>query len=156
MKQAQQAALEKLESFVDKVTSRSVWFEVDQQRVNQFADVSRNVEWIQDDAVSAQTTQYGAAIVHGYLVLSLMGHIPLEEEHLANQLDGQTMAINYGYNRVRFPQPLKVGSRIRVTNTMRVVEVKDNMLQTMTEAYVEIENEDEPACVAECLRRWVF
>ena len=156
MNDAQTAGLAQLESLVGQVISRSLWVEIDQERVNSFADISGDHQWIHVDIERAKSGQYGNTIVHGNLTLSMLGHLPLEFEHLPNQLEGQVMGLNYGYNRIRFPAPLIVGSTIRVTSTLQRVEVKGHMLETMTEAVAEVEGGEKPVCVAERLRRWVF
>ncbi len=108
------------------------------------------------DVARAADSRFGGTIAHGNLTLAIMGHLPVVEEHLPYEFEGQSMGLNYGYDRVRFPSPLITGSRIRSTSTLRRVEVKDTMLEVMIEVVAEIENENKPACVAERLRRLVF
>ena len=156
MNEYQEAAFDTLCANKGKLMSRTAWIRVTQDMIDVFADLSGDDQWIHVDTERAASSRFGTTIAHGNLTLSVMGHIPLVEEHLQKNFEGQSMGLNYGYDRVRFPSPLKVGSRIRATNTLLDVEVKGNMLQTRIEVVAEIEGEDKPACVAERLRRLVF
>lgn len=153
---ARAAALATLQDHLDKVLSRSEWKQVDQALIDDYARVSGDHQWIHVDVERAKDGPYGTTIAHGNLTLSIMGHLPVQEEFLPHYLPGQRMGLNYGFDRVRFPAPLKAGSRIRSVSTLRRVEEKGDMLEVMIEVVAEIENEAKPACVAERLRRLVF
>jgi acyl dehydratase len=86
-----------------------------------------------------------------------MGHLPKDAaENQGSPVEGQKLSINYSFDRVRFPSPVPAGARIRTTNTLKRVEIKGGMIETMTEVVVEIEGQEKPACVAESLGRMVF
>ena len=132
------------------------WFEITQERINDFADVTMDHQWIHVDPERAAAGPFGKAIAHGQLTLSIMSFLPREESIGLPQLPGQKLTINYGFDRVRFPSPVPVGARIRTRSTLKRVEIKGNMLETMNELVVEVEGSDKPAVVAESLARLVF
>ena len=121
------------------------WVELTQDRVDTFADATGDHQWIHVDAERAAQGPFGTTIAHGYLTLSLV--IPLFGELLA--VRGTRMGINYGLEKVRFPNPVKVGSRIRLgARVVTVDEVPGDGVQMTLDFVVEIEGEDKPACVA--------
>jgi len=136
----------------------SDWFEVDQERVNAFADATLDHQFIHiDPEKSAKLSPYEVTIAHGYLTLSLLPHLgskipPLDPE----AYQGVTMGINYGLDKVRFPAPVKVGKRIRARRTLAGAELKGNMIQLKQIVTIEIEGEEKPGCVAESLSRLVY
>jgi len=137
--------LDGLKSLVGKDLGHSEWLEITQERVNTFADATGDHQWIHVDVERARTGPFGAPIAHGYLTLSLV--IPLFSGLLT--VDGITMGVNYGLEKVRFPSPVKVGARIRLA--ARVVSVEDvagNGVQSTFDFTVEVEGSDKPACVA--------
>ena len=85
-----------------------------------------------------------------------MGHLPKTIVETGPRLEGQKMTINYGFNKVRFPSPVPVGAKIRTTSTLKTVEIKNGMIETMNEIVVEVQGQDKPCCVAESLGRLVF
>ena len=97
-----------------------------------------------------QTTLFGLRKLQSNLFLIAM----LPEQELLEE--GQKLGINYGFDRIRFPSPVPVGSKIRATNTLKRVEIKGGMIETMTETVVEAEGSEKPVCVAESLGRMVF
>ena len=158
MSDALEKALETMTGRIGEQTSQSEWFEVTQQRVDDFADVTLDHQWIHVDVDRAKAGPFGAPIAHGHLTLSIMGHLP-RAAAAANEavaLEGQKLGINYGFDKVRFPSPVPVGSKIRTTSTLKRVEIKGGMLETMNEVVVEIEGQEKPCCVAESLGRLVF
>ena len=136
----------------------SDWFEVDQERVNAFADATLDHQFIHiDPEKSAKLSPYEVTIAHGYLTLSLLPHLgskipPLDPE----AYQGVTMGINYGLDKVHFPEPVKVGKRIRARRTLAGAELKGNMIQLKQIVTIEIEGEEKPGCVAESLSRLVY
>ena len=156
MSNAMQNALETLSDRIDVCGTPSDWFEVTQQRINDFADVTLDHQWIHIDEERAKAGPFGTTIAHGHLTLSMMGHLPRAVAESTPRLDGQKLSINYGFDRVRFPAPVPVGARIRTTTTLKRVEVKGGMIETMNEVVVEVEGQDKPCCVAESLGRLVF
>jgi acyl dehydratase len=121
------------------------WLEVTQERVNAFADATGDHQWIHVDVERAEAGPFGGTVAHGYLTLSL---IPQFTPQLF-AVEAPGAMLNYGLNKVRFPNPVKVGSRIRAT--AQIAEVSDVPAgkQLITRYTVEIEGETKPACVAE-------
>ncbi|GGN75316.1 MaoC family dehydratase [Actinoplanes lobatus] len=137
--------LDGLKSLAGKDLGRSDWLEITQERVNTFADATGDHQWIHVDVEKAKQGPFGAPIAHGYLTLSLV--IPLFGELLV--VEGITMGVNYGLEKVRFPSPVKVGSRIRLAATVvSVDDVAGNGVQSVFDFTVEVEGQDKPACVA--------
>jgi acyl dehydratase len=123
----------------------SEWLEVDQDRVNAFADATGDHQWIHVDVERAKGGPFGGTIAHGYLTLSL---IPQFGAQIFG-LETPGAKLNYGVNKVRFPNPVKVGARIRATATLSEVTDIPAGKQLVTTYVVEIEGEGKPACVAE-------
>ena len=121
------------------------WLEITQERVDAFADATGDHQWIHVDVAKANDGPFGGTIAHGYLTLSL---IPQFTPQLF-ELDTPGAKLNYGVNKVRFPNPVKVGKRIRAT--AQIAEVTDVPAgkQMVTRYTLEIEDEPKPACVAE-------
>ncbi|MCS5568795.1 MAG: MaoC family dehydratase [Pseudomonadales bacterium] len=151
-----QVAYDTLQGRVDESAQPSDWFEITQGRINDFADVTLDHQWIHIDAERASTGPFGTTIAHGHLTLSIMGHLPRAVEENAPRLEGQKLMINYGFDKVRFPSPVPVGARVRTTSTLKRVEIKGGMIETMNEIVVEVEGQEKPCCVAESLGRLVF
>ena len=127
----------------------SEWQEIDQARINAFADATGDHQWIHVDPERARSGPFGTTIAHGYLTLSLC--VPLMSRTLG--LTGYRMGINYGVNRVRFPAPLPSGSRIRGRFTVQSVDEVEGGEQGVVLATVEREGSDKPVCVAELVVR---
>ena len=151
-----QNALTTLQGRIGESTPPTDWFEISQERVNDFAEVTMDHQWIHVDVDRANDGPFGAPIAHGHLTLSIMGHLPRTEIVPGPRLEGQKLGINYGFDKVRFPSPVKVGARIRAVSTLRRAELKGGMIETMNEVKVEVEGQDKPAVVAESLGRLVF
>ena len=151
-----QNALETLQGRLGETTPPTEWFEMTQDKINAFADVTKDYQWIHVDVERAKDGPYGAPIAHGHLTLSIMGHLPGIEKTRGPALDGQRLAINYGFDRVRFPAPVPVGARIRASSTLKRAEIKGGMIEVMNEIVVEVEGGAKPAVVAESLGRFVF
>ena len=156
MSDAMQVAYDTLQGRVDELAQPSDWFKITQGRINDFADVTLDHQWIHIDAERASTGPFGTTIAHGHLTLSIMGHLPRAVEENAPRLEGQKLMINYGFDKVRFPSPVPVGARVRTTSTLKRVEIKGGMIETMNEIVVEVEGQEKPCCVAESLGRLVF
>ena len=132
------------------------WFEITQERVDQFADVTGDHQYIHVDPERAKNTFFGGTVAHGYLTLSLLPTLGAGRQGIKVNLGGK-LAVNYGVNRVRFPAPVRVGKRIRVrTKLASVEEIGDRAVQTTYLQTIEIEGEDKPACVAETVGRVYF
>ena len=128
----------------------SDWFEITQDRVNTFADATDDHQWIHVDVERAKAeSPFGGPIAHGYLTLSLL--IPMWSQVLT--VTDASMAVNYGLNKVRFPAPVPVGSKVRLTATLAdVAEITGGHQLTVT-AVIEREGGDKPVCIAEPIFR---
>ncbi|SFW78252.1 MaoC family dehydratase [Amycolatopsis australiensis] len=129
----------------------SEWLKVTQDRVNQFADATDDHQWIHVDEPMATAGPFGGTIAHGFLTLSLLSAFGPK----IYKVNGIKMGINYGLNKVRFPQPVKVGSKVRAG--AELVEVTDipGGKQAVSKWTVEIDGEAKPACVAEWVTRFL-
>ena len=137
--------LTEIKELAGRDLGRSDWLEVTQDRVNTFADATGDHQWIHVDPERAKAGPFGGTIAHGYLTLSLV--IPLFTELL--EIRGITMSVNYGLEKVRFPNPVRVGSKIRLAATVaEVTDVAANGVQMLLDFTVEIDGETKPACVA--------
>jgi len=130
----------------------SEWRDLAQERVNLFAEATDDPQWIHVDPERAAAGPFGTTIAHGFLTLSLV--VPLFEEALP-PLDGYSLTVNYGLNRVRFPAPVPVGSRIRGRFRIEGVEEVAGGVQATVAATVEREGQEKPVCVAEALFRFL-
>ena len=137
----------------------SEWFQIDQERINQFADATLDHQFIHiDPEKSAKLSPYKVTIAHGFLTLSLLPHLggkiaPIEPDGYK----GLVMGVNYGLDKVRFPNPVKVGSKVRARRTLASVEQKSpTTLQLKQVVTIEIEGEAKPGCVAESLTRLIY
>ena len=149
-------ALDSLQSRIGQSSPATDWFEVTQDRIDGFAEVTMDHQWIHVDVEKAKSGPFGEPIAHGHLTLSIMGHLPKTESVPGPKLDGQKLSINYGFDKVRFPSAVPVGAKIRATSTLKRAEIKGGMIETMNEVVVEVEGQEKPAVVAESLGRLVF
>ncbi len=142
-------AVEKIKERVGKEIGVSDWIQVDQKRINDFADCTEDHQWIHVDEEAAAGGPFGKTIAHGYLTVSL---IPFFASDISLVPEGTMMAINYGLNKLRFVTPVEVNSKIRDRIVLSNVEEKagGRVLVTTTHT-IEIEGKDKPACVAEAL-----
>jgi acyl dehydratase len=127
------------------------WLEVTQERVNLFADATDDHQWIHVDPERAANGPFGGTIAHGLLTLSLLPHFT----HQLYTVDNVAMAINYGYNKVRFITPVRVGSKVRARAEIAKVDRPDGAVQATVTVTVEIEGSDKPAAVAESIVRFI-
>jgi len=147
------SGIEGLKALVGKEWGPGEWLEVTQDRVNAFADATDDHQWIHVDVERAKSGPFKGTIAHGFLTLSLVLRL---RRGLGPQIEGVKMAINYGLNRVRFPAPVPVGSRIRArTKSLSVDEVPGGA-QLVDQITVEVEGQEKPACVAELVTRLYF
>ena len=143
--------LNDLASYVGKELGTSSWVDVDQDRINAFADATDDHQWIHVDAERAKDGPFGGTIAHGYLTLSLL--IPMWTDILEVG-DVQTM-VNYGLNKVRFPSPVPSGSKIRAMATLAAFDVIPGGAQLAVDILVERQGGDKPACVAQLVLRYL-
>jgi acyl dehydratase len=129
----------------------SDWYEITQDRVNTFADATDDHQWIHVDVERAKAeSPFGGPVAHGYLTLSLL--IPMWAQVLS--VTDAKLAVNYGLNKVRFPAPVPVGSKVRLTATLSGVEEIKGGYQVTVAAVIEREGGDKPVCVAEPVFRF--
>jgi acyl dehydratase len=136
--------LENLATLAGTDVGASNWLVIDQDRVNLFADATGDHQWIHVDVPRA-TAEMGGPIAHGFLTLSL---IPFLGKDIL-KVEGVSRGINYGLNKVRFTNMVKVGSKVRAVQKLLSVEPKAGGLMVTSEVTIEIEGESRPACVAE-------
>ncbi|OBI44795.1 MaoC family dehydratase [Mycobacterium sp. E796] len=132
----------------------SRWFDVDQSRIDEFADVTLDHQWIHVDVERAKTeSPYGATIAHGFLTLSLIPGLSKDNYRVENA----RMGINYGLNKVRFLAPVTPGSRVRVRSELiDAINAGDDTVNLTVRHTVEIDGSQKPAAVAELIARYVF
>ena len=134
------------------------WFLVDQARIDAFAEVTEDRQFIHvDPKLAAELSPWGTTIAHGFLTLSMLTHLMGSVPQPHERVTGIVMGVNYGFEKVRFVNPVKVGSKIRATSVLKSVELKDpntiNVVRTVT---VEIDGETKPAVVADWVTRLVY
>ncbi|WP_152347203.1 MaoC family dehydratase [Brevibacterium sp. CFH 10365] len=137
--------IDEIESLIGQELGSSEWMTMDQDAINTFADVTGDHQWIHVDEARAAEGPYGATIVHGFFTLALIPKFSTE----VFTIEGVAIRVNYGLNKVRFLQPVVVGSRLRGTISVNNVIRGDKGTQVILEHTIEIEGEDRPACVAE-------
>jgi acyl dehydratase len=141
--------LEELKGLAGETLGTSNWHEVTQKDINTFADVTGDHQFIHVDPERAKQTPFGGPIAHGYYTLSLAPYLSDQ----AFELKGFAMAVNYGLNKVRFPAPLPIGSKVRLVAKLAQVDEIPGGAQMTMELTFERENGDKPVCVAESLAR---
>jgi acyl dehydratase len=127
------------------------WLSVEQDRVNQFADATGDHQWIHVDPERAADGPFGGTIAHGLLTLSLLPHFM----HDLYRVDNAAMAINYGFNKVRFITPVPVGAKLRARSEITEVQTLDSAVQATLVTTIEVEGSQKPAAVIESIVRYV-
>ena len=130
----------------------SEWLEVDQERVNLFADATGDHQWIHVDPERAKDGPFGAPIAHGYLTMSLSNYFMPQ----IVETRGFSAGVNYGVDKVRFIPPVKVGDRVRGGAELVEVSEVNGGIQTLVRITIEVEGGTKPACVIDSLSRWLF
>lgn len=143
------ARLADLQPLVGQEIGLSDWLTVDQRRIDRFAEATDDHQWIHVDPVRAAAGPFGATVAHGFLTLSLLPPLFASGFHIG----GIGMGINYGLNRVRFPAPVRVGSRLRGRFRLLAYESLEGGAQLTVEVTVELDGSRKPACVAESVTR---
>ncbi len=143
---------EELRAAVGKSLGASDWLAIEQPRIDMFADATDDHQWIHVDVERAKKGPFNAPIAHGYLTLSLVNAFLPQ----LISVPTATMGVNYGCNKVRFPAPVPVGSRIRAVGEIAAVEPVRGGVQVVVRVSVEIEGGAKPACVAETVSRFLF
>ncbi|WP_406194660.1 MaoC family dehydratase [Streptomyces sp. NBC_01017] len=142
--------LDELKKLAGSDLGTSEWIEITQDRINTFADATGDHQWIHVDPERAAEGPFGAPIAHGYLTLSLF--IPLFTGLL--DVQGVTTKVNYGLDKVRFPSPVKAGSRIRLVGKLAEVQEVPGGVQIAVDGTIEIEGGTKPAAVLTSLSRF--
>ena len=143
-------SVDELEGFIGKEMGTGDWFQIDQSQIDQFADVTKDHQFIHVDEELAKPI-FGGTIAHGFLTLSMLVHLKSSVPDTVVP-KGVTMGMNYGFDKVRFLQPVKRGSKVRAKVVMKSVNQKrPGQILVSDEFTVEIEGEEKPALVAEWL-----
>ena len=141
-----------LKQFAGKEIAVTPCFEVTQDRIRQFAEVTEDRQWIHVDAERARLkSPYGTTIAHGFLTLSLVSHFIKQAVEIRH---GVTRAINYGLNRVRFPAAVRANAKIRARVTLLHVNELPDSVEAIYSVSIETEGATKPSCVAECVIRY--
>jgi acyl dehydratase len=144
------ANLEAMKTEVGNEVAVSNWVEISQQRIDLFADATGDHQWIHTDTERAQSeSPYGGTVAHGFLTLSLLPALLVNALHMVDM----KMGLNYGLNKVRFPAPVPVGSRVRARLTIQSIEDIAGGAQIVWGVVIEREGGDKPVCVAEFVMR---
>lgn len=151
-------AIEKFQAAVGQPEGTGEWFLVTQDQINAFADLTFDQQFIHvDPEMAAQLSPWGVTIAHGFLTLSMLTHLSGSIPQDMSRFAGIAMGVNYGFDKIRFINPVKVNARIRATSVLKAVELRDpNTIQTVRTVTVEIEGEDKPACVADWITRLTY
>jgi len=151
-------AYAKYQAAVGETEGTGEWMEVDQSRIDAFADVTEDHQFIHvDPEMAAQLSPWKTTIAHGFLTLSLLTHLDASIPKDMSRYEGVVMGVNYGFDKVRFVNPVKVGQRIRATSVVTGVDLKDpSSLQVTRTLTVEIDGESKPAVVADWITRLVY
>ena len=141
-------SIDELKNYIGKTTGISPWIDVTQKRINEFAEVTEDFNWIHIDEDKAKEGPFGSTIAHGFLTLSLapwMGYNTYKVKNIAH-------SVNYGLDRVRFLSPVKADSKVRGSyKLLEVQEFKGNGYRVKNELTIEIQYNERPACVAETI-----
>jgi acyl dehydratase len=141
-----------LKALIGEHLGFSEWHEITQEQINTFADATGDHQWIHIDAERAAAGPFGTTIAHGYLTLSLTPVLMAE----IYQVGGVALALNYGLNKVRFPSPVPVGSKVRAGIALQSVEDVTGGVQITMAVTFEVEGGTKPVCVAEVVFRYLI
>ena len=147
-----------INSGLGKQSHLSDWQDVSQSMINGFADVTKDHQWIHVDVERAgKESPFGDTVAHGFLTLSLIPYLSGMVDASAQPYPGVQLAVNYGMNRVRFPNPVISGSKVRSRSKLVGVDkIDEKCIQVVNEVTIEIDGQDKPACVAEIVARYYF
>lgn len=146
---SQSIKAEELKTLIGQESKPSSWLEITQERIDRFADATNDHQFIHVDPVKAAETPFGATIAHGFLTLSLLPALTAE---ISPDVEGRVMGINYGLDKLRFVQPVTVGSRVRARQELlKAVERKPGHWMIKSRVTMDIEGEEKPAMIAETI-----
>jgi acyl dehydratase len=144
--------LDSLSKYLGQEIATTEWLQVSQAQIQQFADATGDHNWIHIDAEHARReSPYGTTIAHGFLTLSLISQFMTQSLRVQR---GVRMTINYGLNRVRFPSPVRVDSRIRARITLQALKDRGDCTEAVYSIVVEVADLEKPCCVAEWILRY--
>jgi acyl dehydratase len=143
------SGIEELKALAGRELPPSPWLEIDQERINTFADATLDYQWIHVNRAQAEVGPFGTTIAHGFLTLSLIPYFRAQ----VLEIGGFRMTINYGLNRVRFPSPVARGSRLRARYMVTEVTDVEGGVQELSRVTIEREGQEKPVCVAETVVR---
>ena len=147
------STIEEVEQAVGVEVGPGAWFTIDQSRIDGFADDTNDHQWIHVDTERAKAGPYGATIAHGFLTVSLVPYLVAQ----LRTIDNISRGVNYGMNKVRFPSPVRSGSRVRARMTITECDrIEDAAVQLVSRVTVEVEGSDKPACVCDLVSRYYF
>ena len=149
---AEEQLIEKYRALIGREIHVGPWLTIDQRRIDEFARITCDEQWIHTDPQRAKAdSPYGATIAHGYLTVSLLPYLTQTNhpDFFQDNYPGMRLRVNYGLNRLRFPAPVICGARIRARTRVVATEAINNGVQIIYEMTVEIEGGDKPACVVE-------
>ena len=154
---SKESVLAGLSAQIGQETHVSDWLTITQEMINQFASATRDQQWIHVDAQRAQTeSPFKTTVAHGFFTLSLIPYLTGSIDPTIERYPGKKLAVNYGLNRVRFPNPVAVNARLRSHSVVMSVEEVTGGLQIINQITIEIEGQAKPACVAETISRIYF
>ncbi|MCI5046325.1 MAG: MaoC family dehydratase [Aquisalinus sp.] len=140
---------EDLKAKIGQSIGSSQWLEIGQERINQFADCTEDHQFIHVDEEAAKMTPFGGTVAHGFLSLSMLSKLAMD---VSLVLEGIKMGVNYGFEKIRFVQPVRAGKKIRGHFTLKdAIEKKPGQWMLTYDVSVEIEGEEKPALIAEWL-----
>jgi len=142
--------VEAIRALAGEELGTSSWLTITQEQVDQFAAATGDHQWIHVDPERAKSGPFGGTIAHGYLSISL---VPALLREIVD-VQGVAMALNYGINKLRFPSPVPVGSRVRMSARLAEVEEVTGGVQVVLAVAIEVEGQPKPACVAEVVYRY--
>ncbi|HZQ84216.1 MAG TPA: MaoC family dehydratase [Acidimicrobiales bacterium] len=142
--------IEGLRELIGTPLPPSEWHEVTQEQVNQFADATGDHQWIHVDPERAKAGPFGGPIAHGYLTLSLASYLLPK----VWRVEGFSMGVNYGLNKLRFPSPVPVGGKVRLNATLADLKEISGGVEATVDMSFEVEGKDKPACVAQAVYRY--
>ena len=157
MSAASEAAFAHITAAIGTSEGTGEWFTVTQEDINTFADVTHDHQFIHVDPEACATmSPWGVPIAHGFLTLSMLTHLSSSMTMDPKFIEGIVMGVNYGFDKVRFVNPVKVNSRIRVSSVIGGAELKGDAINLTRSMTVEIEGEEKPALIADWITRLVY
>ena len=156
MSEAAEAAHQKISERVGTEEGVGDWFEITQDMINEFADLTHDHQFIHVDEAAAQSVGFPTTIAHGFLTLSMLTHLAASIPQDPELLKGVAMGMNYGFDKVRFIAPVPNGSRVRCRAELKSAELKGDAINLTSTYTMEIEGSDKPALAADWIVRLVF